>query len=203
MAIGIPADAIPPGYTPLTLREIAGGACGDISGIACRAIQLVRFNSLTRYCGYCGCRTFMKGDEIAKVCSSCGRIVFPKLSPAIIVRITDGDRILLSRSPHFPPGMYSIQAGFVECGESLEATAHREILEEVGVKIAELQYFGSQPWPFPDSLMIGFTATYVGGEIASDGNEIEDAKWFTKGALPLLPGPDSIARALILDWLEK
>ena len=200
--IGIRADGVPLGYTSHTLREIAGNASGNLPGIVCRGAQLIRFDLLTRFCGFCGSRTSMKHDEIAKVCSSCGKIVFPRLSPAVIVRITDGDRILLSRSPHFPPGMYSVQAGFVEPGESLEATIHREVREEVGIEVTDIRYFGSQPWPFPDSLMIGFTARYAGGEIASDGHEIEDAAWFTRSVLPVLPGHDSIAHGLIQDWLH-
>jgi NAD+ diphosphatase len=201
---GISPDVIlSTGYSLHTLRDMMCGGDDTIPGIACRAIQLVRFDSLTRFCGYCSSRTEMKSDEIAKVCTSCKRIVFPRLSPAVIVRITDNKRILLSRSPHFPNGMYSVQAGFVEPGESLEAAAIREVREEIGIEISGLTYFGSQPWPFPDSLMIGFTAEYAGGEIACDEHEIEDAQWFLPSDLPALPGNDSIARALILDWLEK
>ncbi|MFH0966628.1 MAG: NAD(+) diphosphatase, partial [Methanobacteriota archaeon] len=135
------------------------------------------------------------------ICPSCGLITFPRLSPAIIVRITDGDRILLARSPHFPSHMYSVLAGFIEPGESLEATIHREVFEEVGVRVSDLRYFGSQPWPFPDSLMIGFTARYVSGDITCDGVEIEDAQWFTRDQMPELPGILSISRALIDDFL--
>jgi len=203
VALGIRADNVPPGYTSHTLREIAGHASGNLPGLFCRGVQLIRFDLLTRFCGFCGSRASMKHDEIAKVCSSCGRVVFPRLSPAVIVRITDGENILLSRSPHFPPGMYSVQAGFVEPGESLEAAVHREVREEVGIEVTDIRYFGSQPWPFPDSLMIGFTARYAGGEIISDKKEIEDAGWFTRSTMPHLPGHDSIAYGLIHDWLSS
>lgn len=194
---------LPPGYSLVGLRELFGAVQDRVLGIACRAVQLARFDALTRFCGYCGNRTQRKQEEIARVCTACGRITFPRLSPAVIVRITDARRILLSRSPHFTPGMYSIQAGFVEPGESLESTVHREVREEVGISIKNLRYFASQPWPFPDSLMIGFTAEYAGGEIHIDGQEIEDAQWFAREKMPDLPGPFSIARALIQDWLDS
>ena len=119
----------------------------------------------------------------------------------MITLISDGDRMLLARSPHFAPGVYSTIAGFVEPGESLEETVVREIREEVGVEVRNVRYFGSQPWPFPNSLMIGFTAEYVSGEIRFDGVEIEDARWFTAEDLPRLPAPLSIARRLIDDFL--
>ncbi len=203
IALGIDADRVPPGYTAHTLRECAGRTTGSLPGIACRGVQLIRFDTLTRFCGFCGSKTSMKQDEIAKVCPSCKRIVFPRLSPAVIVRITDGPKILLSRSPHFPKGMYSVQAGFVEPGESLEAAVHREVREEIGIEVTDIRYFGSQPWPFPDSLMIGFTARYAGGAIESDMKEIEDVRWFTRSDLPLLPAQDSIAHGLIHDWLDS
>jgi NAD+ diphosphatase len=121
----------------------------------------------------------------------------------VIVLIEHGNKVLLSRSPHFPKGMYSIQAGFVEPGENLEQAVEREILEEVGVYIENVTYFGSQPWPFPNSLMIGFTATYAGGELTIDKTEIEDAGWYTYDALPAIPPPLSIARKLIDHFVEK
>ncbi|PKL59851.1 MAG: NAD(+) diphosphatase, partial [Methanomicrobiales archaeon HGW-Methanomicrobiales-4] len=183
------------------LRTIGALLSRDTLGILGRAIQLVRFDLITSFCGRCGVENRMKEDEFAKICPFCGLITFPRLSPAIIVRITDGDRILLARSPQFPSGMYSVIAGFVEPGESLEATIHREVFEEVGVRVSDLRYFGSQPWPFPDSLMIGFTARYLSGEIRCDGVEIEDARWFTRDHMPDLPGPLSISRALIEDFL--
>jgi len=198
-----PNVKLPTDYQKIGIRELYGSITDSLLGIACRAVQLVRFDSLNKFCGYCGNRNIMKADEIAKVCSSCGRIVFPRLSPAIIVRITDGDRILLSRSPNFTSGMYSIQAGFVEPGESLEAAAKREVREEVGVTIKNLKYFASQPWPFPDSLMLGFTSEYDGGEIRPDGVEIEDVNWFYPENLPVLPSPISISRMMIQDWIDK
>ncbi len=189
-------------YHLVPLRLLSLSLTGDILGILGRAVQLARFDQTTRFCGRCGSATHMKEDEIAKLCPRCGLLTFPRLSPAIIVRITDGDRILLARSPHFPPGMYSVLAGFIEPGESLEAGVHREVFEEVGVRVTGLTYFGSQPWPFPDSLMIGFVAEYREGSIRCDGVEIEDAGWFGRDRLPELPGPLSISRALIEDFLS-
>jgi len=203
-ACGITGDALlPPGYLLLHLRSIGASLSRETLGILGRAIQLVRFDMTTSFCGRCGEKTRMKEDELAKLCPSCGLITFPRLSPAIIVRITNGDHILLARSPQFPAHMYSVLAGFIEPGESLEAGLHREVFEEVGIRVSDIQYFGSQPWPFPDSLMIGFTARYYSGEIRCDGVEIEDARWFTRDQMPDLPGPLSISRALIEDFLIR
>jgi NAD+ diphosphatase len=137
--------------------------------------------------------------ERAKECPRCGLLVFPRLSPAIIVLVERGHQMLLGRPRHFPPGLYSVIAGFVEPGETLEDAVMREVQEEVGIAIKDLRYFGSQSWPFPHSLMVGFTATYAGGEISLDEMEMEDAGWFTADNLPTLPGKISIARELI-DW---
>lgn len=197
------AAPLPPGSNLLPLRTIAASLPWNLLGIMSRAIQLVRFDHITTFCGRCGSPARMKEDELAKLCPNCGLLTFPRLSPAIIVRITDGDRILLARSPHFPTGMYSVLAGFIEPGESLEAGVHREVFEEVGLRITDLQYFGSQPWPYPDSLMIGFVARYLSGAIRCDEVEIEDAQWFTRDQMPELPGTLSIARTLIDDYVLK
>jgi NAD+ diphosphatase len=141
--------------------------------------------------------------ERAKKCPNCGLLHFPRLAPAIIVAIERGDRLLMARSRRFTTGMYSVLAGFVEPGESLEETVAREVKEEVGISLKDIKYFGSQPWPFPHSLMIGFTATYASGEIVMDDSEIEDAGWFTVDSLPPLPGKISIARKLIDGFIEK
>jgi NADH pyrophosphatase NudC (nudix superfamily) len=119
----------------------------------------------------------------------------------VIVRVTRGDELLLARSRRFPQPIYSVLAGFVEPGESLEDTVRREIAEEVGLVVSRIEYFGSQPWPFPHSLMIGFTAAYASGELRVDDDELLDAGWYTTHALPLLPPPYSIARRLIDDWI--
>jgi NAD+ diphosphatase len=130
-------------------------------------------------------------------------LFYPRLSPAVIVLVSCGDKVLLARSPGFPPGMYSVLAGFVEPGESIEETIGREIREEVGIEVENLGYFGSQPWPFPNSLMIGFTAEHAGGELCTDPAEIEDAGWYSAGDLPPLPPKVSIARAMIDEFVGR
>lgn len=186
-----------PGAEALSLRAIfqAGGA--DICRLAGRASQLLDWRRHHRHCGQCGTPTAMKDDEFAMLCPHCGLAAFPRLAPAVMVLVRHGGRLLLARSPHFKPGVFSVLAGFVEAGESLEECAAREVREEVGIEIANLRYFGSQSWPFPSSLMVGFLADYAGGSIAPDPREIEAADWYASDALPLLPSPASLARWMI------
>jgi NAD+ diphosphatase len=168
-----------------------------------QAKQIVEWNRTHRFCGRCGAETEFGSESLAKKCPGCGMIFYPRLSPAAIVLIRHGDRVLLARSPGFPPGMYSVLAGFVEPGESIEETIDREIREEVGVDVTNVRYFGSQPWPFPNSLMIGFTADYAGGELRKDPEEIEDAGWYSVDNLPILPPRVSIARAMIDSFVAE
>jgi len=181
------------------LRQVYGRLDENLFWIAARAVQIVDWDKTHQFCGQCGTQLRMKTTERAKECPKCGLLHFPRLSPAIIVLVERGNEVLLARSRHFLPDMYSVLAGFVEPGESLEETVVREVKEEVSIEVKDLQYFGSQPWPFPHSLMIGFTATYAGGEIKLDETEIEDAGWFTVENLPRIPGKISVARKLI-DW---
>jgi NAD+ diphosphatase len=192
-----PDVPLPPEFTCCGLRAIYGRVSDDLFVVAGRAAQIIEWDRTHQYCGRCGTPTEIAPAERAKQCPRCGMLSFPRLSPAIIVLVERGDEILLARSPHFAEGMYSTLAGFVEPGESLEEAVYREVLEEAGIAVSGLQYFGSQPWPFPHSLMIGFTAHYAGGEITIDGNEIEDARWFTAYTLPRVPQKLSIARRLI------
>jgi NAD+ diphosphatase len=185
------------------LRQVYGRLDEDLFWLATRAVQIVDWDRTHQFCGRCGAPMEAKATERAKLCPRCGLHHFPRLAPAIIVLVERGHALLLARSRHFTKGMYSVIAGFVEPGETLEEAVAREVREEIGISIKEIRYFGSQPWPFPHSLMIGFTATYAGGEIVLDDPEIEDAAWFTRDNLPPLPGKISIARKLI-DWfLEK
>lgn len=153
----------------------------------------------TQYCGRCATPTKIDPREVAKECPNCHLRQYPRISPAVITAIIKGDEILLGRAPRFPEGMYSTLAGFVEADESLEECLHREVYEEVGIKIHNIRYFGSQPWPFPDSLMVGFIAEYLSGEIKIDPEELSDAQWFQRDKMPLIPPRLSIARKMI-DW---
>jgi NAD+ diphosphatase len=193
----------PPGMAFEGLRQVYGRMDEDLFSLAGRAVQIVDWDRTHQFCSRCGARTRMRQTERAKECPQCGLLQFPRLSPAIIVRVERAHELLLARSRHFPPGMYSVLAGFVEPGETLEEAVVREVREEVGLEIKDVRYFGSQPWPFPHSLMIGFVATYARGEIFLDGDEIEDAGWFNAGNLPVIPGKISIARRLIDAFLVK
>ena len=166
-------------------------------GVAGRAVQIVQWDLTHRYCGRCGTATEPHPSERSRVCPGCGMVHYPRLAPAVMALVRRGDELLLARSPHFPEGMFSALAGFVEPGESLEQTLAREVREEVGIEITNVRYFGSQPWPFPNSLMIGFVADYAGGRIVLQPEEIEAADWFTIDRLPRLPHRISIARRLI------
>ncbi len=138
----------------------------------------------------------------AKACPYCQLTIYPRISPAVIVAVIKEQQILLAHAPRFPQGFYSVIAGFVEPGETFEDCVHREVREEVGIEAADIRYFGNQPWPFPDSLMVGFTARYAGGEITVDHDEILEAGWFCADKLPEIPGKVSIARKLI-DWFVE
>ncbi|QHT67979.1 NAD(+) diphosphatase [Rhodocytophaga rosea] len=190
---------LPSGMKWTGLRQAYGQLAEHFFSLAGEAIQILDWDRTHQFCGRCATPTIPSLTEYSRKCPNCGLSNYPRLSPAVIVLIQRDNQILLSRSPHFPPGMYSIQAGFVEPGESLEEAIHREIMEEVGVRLKNVRYFGSQPWPFPNSLMIGFTAQYAGGELTIDKTEIEDAAWYTADKLPNIPPRLSIARKLI-DW---
>jgi NAD+ diphosphatase len=181
----------------MPVRSLFSLAGAEEIYLAGRAIQLLDWQKNHRYCGKCGAPTAIKAGQFAMLCPACGLVAYPKISPAVMVLISRGDELLLARSPRFRPGIYSALAGFVEAGETLEQCASREVLEEVGITITNLRYFRSQSWPFPDSLMVAFFADYAGGIITPDPSEIEDAKWFSRSALPALPEPVSLARQLI------
>jgi NAD+ diphosphatase len=199
-AAEISSDPAPPGGTFYpSVRELYGILPDDEIAIAALAVRIIDFDRTTRFCGQCGAPNRQSRRERAKCCDTCGLVTYPRTSPAIIVLVRNGDCILLARSPRFPPGLHSILAGFVEPGETLEEAIHREVREETGIEVENIRYMGSEPWPFPGSLMIGFVADYAGGEIVIDNNEIIFAGWFDRDHLPGLPSPMSISRALI-DW---
>lgn len=166
-------------------------------------MQILHWHKEHCFCGKCGTAMKNRKTELAKICPACEFVSFPRLSPAVIMSVTRGNQILLGRAPRFPPGMYSTLAGFVEPGETLEEAVKREVREEVNIRINNIQYVASQPWPFPHSIMIGFSASYVDGEIEIDNHELEDAKWFSVRNLPALPSKITIARLLIDNFIKS
>ncbi|MCP5028421.1 MAG: NAD(+) diphosphatase [Actinomycetia bacterium] len=186
------------------LRQLYGGIPEHHWVLAGRAEQIATFERTHQFCGQCGSPTEPHERDRARVCPACGHMAFPRLTPAVIMRITRGDEILLAHGRQFPGRFFSTLAGFVEPGESLEHAVAREVREEVGIEISTPQYFSSQPWPFPHSLMIGFTAEYESGEIAIQEEEIVEAGWFAADAMPPSPkGGMSIAGWMIEEWLER
>jgi NAD+ diphosphatase len=171
--------------------------------LAGRASQIVEWDRSHQFCGRCGTPTRDREGERAKECPACGYIVYPRVSPAMMVLVTRGKELLLARSKRFPQPIYSALAGFVEAGESIEDCIHREVREEVGIDVHNLRYVASQSWPFPHSLMIAYNAEYAGGEVRPCDDEIVDARWFKLDELPNLPNPISIARALIDSTIER
>jgi NAD+ diphosphatase len=198
-AVEIDADAgLPGGWRRVGLREAFALFEPEMAALSGRAYQILDWDRNHQFCSRCGTPTVRREDERARKCPNCRRTSYPPISPAIMVLITDGARrVLLGRKAGWAPGRYSALAGFVEPGEMLEDTVVRETREEVGVEVKNIRYFGSQPWPFPHSLMIAFTAEYAGGEITPDGVEIEEARWFDAAQLPNLPPSISISRRLI------
>lgn len=193
----------PEGRSFLNLIELYSLLERDLYQIAVKAVQVVAWDRTNQFCGSCGNPTRTLPDERAKGCSHCGQMAFPKISPAIMVAVIRDKRILLAKNRTFRNAFYSVLAGFVDPGETLEECIFREVREEVGLEVTRPVYFGSQPWPFPNSLMIAFTAEYAGGEIMVDGNEIIEADWFSADRLPNRPkGGLSIAGRLI-DWFRE
>ena len=167
------------------------------------AMQVLDFMEEHRFCGRCGAETTASVSDRGRHCAPCRLTQYPRISPCVIVLITRGDEILLARAPRFVEGMYSTLAGFVEAGESAEHACHREIQEEVGVRIKTPVYQGSQSWPFKHSLMLGYWAEWESGEIEIDGEEIVDAQWFHIEKLPKLPPHASISRGMIDAYISQ
>jgi len=203
-SVELPNNAQPPeGMEFMDLRQAYTQMGEKCFALVNKAVQVMEWDRTSQFCSRCGTKTLQKPGERGKECPDCGELFYPRISPAVIVLIRKGHEILLARSPNFPDDMYGLIAGFVEPGESAEAAVAREIREEVGIEVKNITYFGTQAWPFPNSLMIGFTAEYSSGEIQPDGFEIEDARWFPAGDLPVLPGKISIARKLIDHFLKE
>ncbi|HEY3074847.1 MAG TPA: NAD(+) diphosphatase [Burkholderiales bacterium] len=197
-AAELPAEAATPaGMAWAGLRALFTVLDDAQFALAGRALQLVAWDRTHQFCGRCGTPTVAKSEERVRVCPACKLSAYPRVAPAIMALVHREKELLLARSPHFPPGMYSALAGFVEPGESLEQCLAREVHEEVGVRVNNIRYFASQPWPFPHSLMIAFICDWVSGEVKPQEAEIEEAKWFDVLQLPKLPSKISIARRLI------
>lgn len=171
--------------------------------LAGRALQIAQWFYDHQYCGRCGRSTQQDNIDRAKLCNHCGLRFYPRLSPCMIVLVTRGDEVLLAHHQRASRVVYSTLAGFVEAGESVEDCVRREVQEEVGVTVDALQYFNSQPWPFPSQLMLGFFANYKSGEIKIDPTELIDAKWFRYDQLPTIPAKASVAGQLIAHYINK
>lgn len=193
----------PHGWTWSNLRHLYGVINDENYAIAGRAIQLIHWDRAHTYCGCCGQETFIRETERCRECSACGYLAYPKLAPAIMALVKKDNKILLARGSHFPEKFYSVIAGFVDPGETLEQCVIREVFEEVGIRVKNIRYFGSQPWPFSFSLMIAFTCDWQEGEIKIDPLELTDATWFGPDNLPQLPPPLSISRMLIDSYLSS
>lgn len=203
-AINVPKNFEPlPQSKFVNVRAAFGVMPNEIVAIAGRASQLIRWDQTHQFCGVCATPTQREAHERSRKCPACGHTAYPRISPAMMCLVTRGNEILLARNVSFPQGRYSALAGFLEVGESIEDAVHREVFEEVGIRVHNLQYFDSQAWPFPDSLMIAFTAEYLSGELQPNGIEIAEADWFDHTRLPQLPPRLSISRALIDGTLAR
>jgi NAD+ diphosphatase len=212
VAIARDRDAEPP-FTKLgefqDLRFIGTALPADEANLAAHARALVLWHASQVYCGVCGSPTRADAGGNSRSCNNeaCGKNLFPRVDPAIIVLVADGERCLLGRQASWPEDRYSTIAGFVEPGESLEDAVRREVYEETNIRVDAVRYHSSQPWPFPSSLMLGFVAEASGGEIRLNDGELEDARWFTREQLlsgsPKLPFRISIARRLVDHWIDN
>lgn len=201
---GLPADTtLPGGFSAEGLRAAFHILPEEDFRAARRGRHMLHWVENHRFCSRCGAEAQRDAEHLSMTCATCGHLQFPRVAPAVIVLVQRGDEALLGRAHRFPPGVYSTLAGFVEPGESLEECVHREIHEEAGVRVTNLRYFGSQPHPFPNSLMVGYVADWESGDVTVDPRELEDARWFRPDALPVLPHPMSIASALIRDFVDR
>jgi NAD+ diphosphatase len=197
--VSLPRDAaLPAGLQRETLVPMRGTTLPDeLLSLGGMAMQGLWWEGTSGHCPRCGTRTERIAGEWGKRCGSCRYEHYPHLHPAVIVLVKDGDRVLLARKREWAPGRYALVAGFVDNGESLEGAVAREVKEEVGVDVTDIQYVGSQNWPFPSQIMLGFIAAYAGGAVAVDQDELDDARWFPADALPEGPSRHSIARFIL------
>ena len=175
----------------------------ELFSVILYGLHLINWHMTSFYCGVCGAKTIESDRERAKLCPVCNNFIYPTVSPAIIVAVTKGNSLLLGRSHPFPENFFSVLAGYVEPGETLEECVAREVMEETGIAVKNIQYFDNQPWGFSGSLMIGFTAEYESGNITVDKDELAEAYWFTKDTLPETPSKASISGSLIQWFIES
>jgi NAD+ diphosphatase len=208
-------DTLPEPYQLYDMRSLlySSSVTDSEASAAARACSLLHWHSMNRYCGRCGAQSQSRLGGYRRDCDQCGSKIFPRTDPVVIMLATDGNRCLLGRGAHFPPGWYSTLAGFVEPGETIEAAVRRETMEESGIEIARVRYYASQPWPFPHSLMIGAYGEAVSSQISFDANELEDCRWFTRADIVAMiednhpngfrcPPTKAIAHALIRNWVS-
>lgn len=192
------------GHRFVGLRALFGAIDESLLAVAGRAFQIAEWARTHRFCGACGTPTVGTAGERCFECPACSHLSYPRIAPAMMTLVKRGQAILLARHAASPTRRFTALAGFVEAGESIEDAVHREVLEEVGLQVKDLRYFGSQSWPFPHSLMIAFTAEYASGELAPDANEIAEARWFGPGdEFPEIPPGISIAAELIMANLPQ
>jgi NAD+ diphosphatase len=194
---------VPEGLELLGLRALILEGDETAAAVAGQAWQVLEWARTHRYCGACGGTTRPHATDRAVECLDCRLVFYPRVAPVVMALVYRDGEILLTRKPGYAPGRYTVVAGFVEAGESLEQCLAREVGEEVGVTVAHPRYFGSQPWPFPNSLVMAFSARWTGGDVRADPSELEEARWFSVDALPELPEPVHISRQLIDDTLRR
>jgi NAD+ diphosphatase len=203
-AVEIEGDnSAPDGFTWESLRALFMRYDDALIAAAGRASQLIDWDHNHQFCGRCGSPTFRREHEHGRECPDCALVAYPRISPAMMALVKRSRQLLLARATHFPEGMFSALAGFVEAGESIEDTLIREVREEVGVEVCNLRYYGSQSWPFPNSLMIAFVCDYASGDIVPRAGEIAEVAWFDANALPKIPPRMSIAGKLIRAVAEE
>ncbi len=191
-------QALPAHIVTMTFKKALELLGAEWYNAAAKAYAIMNWDRNHLFCGHCGQPTTTTAQRLERSCPVCELMFYPRISPSMIVLIKKGDDILMARGHHFTPNIYGLIAGFIEPGENIEEAVHREVKEEVGIEIKNLCYFGSQAWPFPDSLMIAFTAEYASGEIIIDVKELAEAGWYHYARLPnYSPSSISISRRLI------